>query len=217
MKRLIHLLFLLALAAIVLGVILPVAVHRERGGRRGHHDRPSRHEVLFHRDAPHHRRAAFVAPEPEPEIREVAGRVSATEDRARDDARRELEARVAEWLEPQVPASWSPPADLVGRMIRETRVTPEEKDYGTVYTAALDADFGEARRAALVDAYRRDVARDRSLKLGALLGFLLICLAATTGYIRADEATKGYYTNRLRLASAAAVGAAGVILYRWLA
>ena len=42
-------------------------------------------------------------------------------------------------------------------------------------------------------------------------------LGAVSGYIRADEATKGYYTRRLRMLAAAGVGAAGVILYRMVA
>jgi hypothetical protein len=53
--------------------------------------------------------------------------------------------------------------------------------------------------------------------LGATLVFILICLAAVSGYIRADEATKGYYTNRLRMLAAAGVGASGVIIYHMVA
>ena len=41
-----------------------------------------------------------------------------------------------------------------------------------------------------------------------------MCLAACSGYIRADEATKGYYTNRLRMLVAAAVGAGSVLIYQ---
>jgi hypothetical protein len=37
-----------------------------------------------------------------------------------------------------------------------------------------------------------------------------------SGYIRADEATRGYYTNRLRLAAVAGLGVAGVAAYRFL-
>ncbi|MDG3003523.1 hypothetical protein [Paludisphaera mucosa] len=150
-------------------------------------------------------------------MREVAGQVSATEERAKADARRALEREVATWLDPQVPTTWSSPAHLIDEMVEETRITPQVKPYGTVYTAVFDADFGAGRRERLVDAYRRDVVESRTLKLGALLGFLLICLGATSGYIRADEATKGYYTARLRLAAAAAVGASGVLLYQFLA
>ena len=73
-------------------------------------------------------------------------------------------------------------------------------------------------RAAVRDreAYRHQEVVKRLLVLGAVLAFVLVCLAAVSGYIRADEATKGYYTTRLRLAAAAGVGAAGVIVDRWL-
>ena len=53
--------------------------------------------------------------------------------------------------------------------------------------------------------------------LGGTLAFVLICLGAVSGYIRADEATKGYYTNRLRMLAAAGVGAAGVFIYQMVA
>jgi transposase len=49
------------------------------------------------------------------------------------------------------------------------------------------------------------------------MGFVLTCLAAFAGYIRADEATRGYYTNWLRALAAAGVGASGVLIYQLLA
>ena len=69
----------------------------------------------------------------------------------------------------------------------------------------------------LVNAYYHELVQHRLVTLGGSLGFVLICLAAISGYIRADEATKGYYTNRLRMLAAAGVGAAGVIVYRMVA
>lgn len=147
----------------------------------------------------------------------VVGRVSATEERARADARRELEAEVRSWLDPQVPLSWRPPGHLVDETVRETRITPEEKDYGTVYTASLSADLSPVRRERFLEAYREEVVASRLMKLGGGFAFILACLGAASGYIRADEATKGYYTNTLRVAAAAGVGASGFILYRMLA
>ena len=64
--------------------------------------------------------------------------------------------------------------------------------------------------------YNRELVQQRLSRSGGSLGFVLICLAAISGYIRADEATKGYYTNRLRMLAAAGVGAAGVIIYQML-
>jgi len=154
---------------------------------------------------------------PDGTSRLVVGRVSATEERARADARRELEAKVRSWLDPQVPLSWRPPGHLVEEMVRETRITPEEKDYGTVYTASLSVDLSPARRERFLEAYREEVVASRLVKLGGGFAFILACLGAASGYIRADEATKGYYTNTLRVAAAAGVGASGFILYRILA
>jgi hypothetical protein len=102
-------------------------------------------------------------------------------------------------------------------MVRATRLQPVIKDYGTLFIAELDVDTSPARRAAIVKAYHREIVRHRLLALGGSLAFVLTCLAAFTGYIRADEATKGYYTNRLRTLAAAAIGAAGVVIYQMVA
>lgn len=149
--------------------------------------------------------------------RPVVGNICATEDRARDDARNALRVEVAEWLSPDVPASWTPPAGLLEAMIVGTKIDPLVKPYGTLYTAELTADFSPRHRAQLVEAYDRELVEHRLTTLGGVLAFVLICLAALSGYIRADEATKGYYTNRLRMLAAAGVGAAGVIVYRMVA
>jgi hypothetical protein len=149
--------------------------------------------------------------------RAVLGDICANEDDARADARNVLRAQVVEWLKPDVPASWSPPAGMLEAMILGTKIDPIVKDYGTLYKAELTADFSPRRRAELVEVYDHDLVRHRLLTLGGILAFVLACLAALSGYIRADEATKGYYTNRLRMLAAAGVGAAGAIVYKMVA
>ena len=106
---------------------------------------------------------------------------------------------------------------LLQSLIVDTHYTPEEKPYGTLYWAELTVNFSPDRRARLVEAYTRELIQHRLVSLGGALAFVLIGLGAVSGYIRADEATKGYYTNRLRMLAAAGVGAAGVILYRMVA
>ena len=148
----------------------------------------------------------------------ITGQVSATEDRASEEARKELERKVTEWLEASsVPRSWKPPARQVDGMILETKVRPIVTDYGTVYEAELRVDASPERKASLVAAYHRQLVHSRLVLLGGALAFFLTCLAAISGYIRADEATKGYYTNRLRLLAAAGVGASGVLIYQMVA
>jgi hypothetical protein len=150
--------------------------------------------------------------------RVIQGLISATENRAREEARKELDRNVTEWLEAlNVPRSWQPPASQIDAMILETKVKPVVKDYGTLYEAELRVDVSPDRRASLVAAYHRQLVQGRLVVLGGTLAFLLTCLAAITGYIRADEATKGYYTNRLRLLAATGVGAAGVVIYQMVA
>jgi hypothetical protein len=150
------------------------------------------------------------------EVRFISGRLSATVERARDDARLQLEHEVTEWLTPEVPTQWKPPAHLVTRMIRKTDVHPIVRTWGTVYEATLETDFSSNARGAIVAAHEREVVARRLVTLGGSLGFVLVCLAALAGYIRADEATKGYYTHWLRAVAAAGVGASGVVIYQLL-
>ncbi len=167
---------------------------------------------------PPHRPAAAsnVVGPPATHTLPVVGRLSATDDRARDDARRQLEVRVADWLAPDVPASWKTPKPMLDSLVKRVEVKPVEKELGTLYEATMLADFSPSRRAAIVDTYHRELVARRLTVLGGVLAFILACLAVLAGYIRADEATKGYYTNRLRLVSAAGVGAAGVVIYELL-
>jgi hypothetical protein len=179
--------------------------------------------------APRTRRAAPAAPAvpapkvatpvapPQTETRIIQGQISATEERAKADARNALRYEIADWLDSEISGPWTPPSRLVDAMILETRINPVVKDYGTLYVAELKAEFSPRRRQAFVQVHHREQVRQRLVALGGILGFALICLAAISGYIRTDEATKGYYTNRLRMLTAAGVGAAGVIIYQMLA
>jgi hypothetical protein len=157
------------------------------------------------------------------------GRRSYSEDRAWSDARKQLEEAVGAWLAPDVPTDWEAPASLVDALIAERHletVPVDRAELGidpslpvpeNLYLAAYRASFDPPRRAAFVSAYEREVGHQRLTIAAGAIGFVLACLAILAGYIRADEATKGYYTNRLRLAAGAAAGVAGYAAYRWLA
>lgn len=230
MKHLMFLILVLGLLAFV-GHVTVVERHerwRDAPPRHGHWVHPEAKTKKAHKPpkakrAPEPPRPPAPPEPPRPEdaaapweelkIRTITGRVSATEERARADARRQLEDEVSKWLEPEIPASWRPEPRRIDAMIVGVTITPTEKPYGTVYTAEIDADFSDSRRAVLLDDYGRLVVRDRMFKLGGLFVFVLICLAAVSAYIRADEATKGYHTTRLRLLATAAVVAAGYLIY----
>ncbi len=149
-----------------------------------------------------------------PEIPTLDGQISATPERAEADARVKLGETITAWLEPEVPRSWSLPAGELDKIVLGLSHEPVQKDYGTLYITHLKLDTTPAHRARLVAMYNHELVSRRLVNLGSTLAFILICLAAVSGYIRADEATKGYYTNRLRLLAAAGVGAGGVLIYQ---
>ena len=101
-------------------------------------------------------------------------------------------------------------------MVLDQFVAAHEEKYGTVYLCGLRADFSAERQRAFYGTYESQLVGRRLGLLGGALAFLLACLAGVAGYIRADEATRGYYTNRLRLLAAAGVGASGVAIYKML-
>jgi hypothetical protein len=158
-------------------------------------------------------------------LQAIKGGLAITPERAEGDARKQFEQAVADWLARDgVPRDWTVPAPLLDRLVRARHTAPvlrddlgpELDDYKVWYETAYQAEFSPALKAEILAAYERDVVRGRLGLLAGVVAFVLACLAALAGYIRADEATKGYYTNRLRLVAAAGVGAAGVAIYRLL-
>jgi len=159
--------------------------------------------------------------------RVLISQLAGTEAKARADLRHKIDREVAQWLSGDVAPGWKPPAEAVDKLIRATYTQPLIEDVGaifkdlddmvTIYRAGAKVDFSPMARAQVVNIHDRQAVRDRMIKGGGVLAFVLVVLASLSGYIRADEATKGYYTNRLRLLTAAGVGAAGVVIYQMLA
>ncbi len=168
----------------------------------------------------------------EPGIEVIVGRVSASEDRARQDLRQTVEQAVTRWIAADVATSWKVPASVLRTMVLDsytqevTRnlITPEVEaskpeipgvdGLYTLYRAGQKLDFSPSRKAEIIAMYRHDLATQRMQRLGGGLALTLVTLAVLSGYIKTDEATKGYYTNRLRFVAAAGLGAAGVVAYR---
>lgn len=152
------------------------------------------------------------------DVSTITGRLSATELRAVEDAAQQLRQKLAEQLGSNVPTGWKIPDHLIAEMLRPGSITLRAvpRDYGTMYEATIKIDHWSRKQVRVVHAYRQEEVRKRLLILGGVLAFVLVCLAVLSGYIKVDEATKGYYTSKLRIAAAAGVGAAGVLLYEWL-
>jgi hypothetical protein len=175
----------------------------------------------------HHRGASeAVAADPDTTFPEDGGLVRtevrslpmATEERATLDVRHRAEILLAKRLESYgVPAGWMPPPEAIDSVVTPGAVESSVRDYGTVYIRSAQVDDRTPQLRRLAHQYERQVASRRLLTLGGGLAFALFCLATLSGYIHADEATRGYYTRRLRAFALAAVGASGVVLYRWLA
>lgn len=153
-----------------------------------------------------------------PMPREIHSDLCATDERAEKDAMKKLTGEVRNWLaESGVKQSWAPPEKLVNRMvIGQATYEPVKVEDLDVVRATITADFSEARKREFLEIYRREAGARRLVLFGGGLAVVLIGLASLSTYIRADEATKGYYTKRLQILAAAGVGAAGVVVYRAL-
>ena len=175
-------------------------------------------------------------------VRILLGRLSASEERARLDLRKTVNHEISDWLAADVAMTWTPPQKLVDRMVLGTyvqtvnqsfapkpgeitpevpgssgEIVPELNEVYTLYRAGQKLDFSATRRAGFVEAYQRDVASLRMRKFGSVIAVVLALLAVTSFYVRADEATKGYYTNRLRALATLGLGAAGAVAYHYWA
>jgi hypothetical protein len=142
----------------------------------------------------------------------------ATTDRAVADARHKLDRDVSDWLaRAGIPRTWQPPKRMIDRLIRTTDMKHSDFKYAVMHKQVYQVDFSKSTSDLLVAAREREIGGQRLLMLVGGLAFLLVALGAVSGYIRADEATKGYYTNQLRVATALGLGAAGYVAYRFLA
>jgi hypothetical protein len=155
----------------------------------------------------------------------VSGRVSVDEKEAERDAQSRLTNVVVRWLEPDgVAADWTVPEGLIQGLIRDVHDqkvpsdpnNPSHQDYPEMVIRGYLVDLGPDQKAPFLDVWQREVVNQRLYQLAGLIAFVLVCLASLSGYIKADESTKGYFTNRLRLAAAAGVGAAGTAIYHLL-
>ena len=77
--------------------------------------------------------------------RSVDGQISATEERAKNDAFLVLVHDVREWLDPEVPQSWTPPAQVLREMVRKTEIKTVPREYGPMYMAELTYDSAPSR------------------------------------------------------------------------
>lgn len=152
----------------------------------------------------------------------VTGRVSLDDDEAKKDAFARLKTAVRLWTSDKFRSDWEMPDDLVRGLIRqthiETRPVPPDsavsKELSETKVAGYLVEFSQSSIQPLKLAHQRVVVTNRLWTMGSSLGGVLLLLLTMAGYIRADESTKGYFTNWLRFASfAAGAGGAGGLYY----
>ena len=166
-------------------------------------------------------------------VRVLVGRLSVSEDRARLDLHKMVNHEIADWLAADIPMTWTPPNRLVDEMVQGNHVQTVTRTIGprsgsaatetlanlddlhTFFRAGQKLDFSEGKKSRFIERYHRDVASDRMRKTGAILAVVLASLALFSAYVRTDEATKGYYTNRLRTVGMVGLGTAGAVAYHY--
>ena len=144
----------------------------------------------------------------------------------------QLELAIVSWLAPEVPDDWLPPGDLLDAMVLDRHVEPVAVDSDALGLGRSRPGIGCPTGSTSPLCGRMPLlngGRPSSMRIRPRYDRLVWACSAespvsfspawrsSTVYIRADEATRGYYTIRLRLVAAAAVGAAGVVIYRMLA
>ena len=157
----------------------------------------------------------------------VKGRISINESEADKDAFERLSQSIRLWLQSQldvqVDSRWQPPREMIEALIRERFMDDEvaapesvAADAKKMMITGYLADFSPRARERFLTAYQHEVAVDRLWKMGAAILGALVVLTTVSGYIRADESTKGYFTNWLRGAALLTGGAGGGAVYYFL-
>ncbi len=166
-----------------------------------------------------HRRQAVVvvtnSPPADERLRHwtVEGRGKSAED-AEQDALEKAQGQVTTFLTNQnPPLEWAPSLNYVERLV--TKRTPEEpekylRDIGVTHQVRLDVELTSHQFDQMRDHDRQLRREHRLFWLAKILAVVVAVLAALAGYLRLDEATKGYYTTWLRLAAVGFAAAVGV-------
>jgi hypothetical protein len=151
----------------------------------------------------------------------VQSELWATRDEAANDAMDRAATAAREFVgqvDSRAIAAWDIPAWLVhDHLLREPPYVEEvDWTYGPMYRAHVLLDFSPEKRELLLSHWRESLTSRRLGQVGAGLGFAVLCLATLLGYLRLDDATKGYYTAWLRTGAVAVVGGSAAALYHWV-
>jgi hypothetical protein len=135
---------------------------------------------------------------------------------AYESAIKDAQSKLASWVAAEDPSlHWKPSVLFVQRLIKkaprvDSRVKLEK--VGLVTPVCLQLEVTQNDVQFILKETRELRSAERMLFLGKVLAGLVAFCLAISGYFRLEEATKGYYTNWLRLGALGFVTAIGVTL-----
>ena len=145
---------------------------------------------------------------------EIGGQVTAED--ARQLGYKAARTAVLSFLRQQnPPISWLPPLEFVKQNLVSERSlkTKQEENGQETYVVTLDVKVTDKDLQEMVEKDRQVSMEAREWLVAKVLGGLLALLVAVAGYFRLEEATRGYYTNWLRLGALGLLAATGVTLW----
>jgi hypothetical protein len=145
---------------------------------------------------------------------EIGGQVTAED--ARQLGYKAARTAVLAFLRQQnPPISWQPPLEYVKQNLVSERSlkTKHEESGQETYVVTLDVKVTDKDLQEMVEKDRQVSMEAREWLVAKVLGGLLALLIAVAGYFRLEEATRGYYTNWLRLGALGLLAATGVTLW----
>jgi hypothetical protein len=128
--------------------------------------------------------------------------------------------RACEWLDANAHLGWTPPPEF----LREKGMVqfvgePNEKEFevvkdfvegGKTQVVTMQLEITSDQYREFLKQARQEHMTSRHLLLARVLGGVVCLLIVVGGYLRLEEATKGYYTRLLRLAAITFLILAGV-------
>jgi hypothetical protein len=118
-------------------------------------------------------------------------------------------------------SDWGASSRLVqDRLVREEFVEKVDWSYGPelgpVYRAYMLLELSPENRDLLVREWDQSIRQRRLGQIGGGFGFVVVCLLTVLGFLRLDDATRGYYTPWLMTGAGALVAGTGAALYTLL-
>jgi hypothetical protein len=139
-----------------------------------------------------------------------------TDDRAKERVQEKAWEKVCSYLANQdPPVHWRPDVRWVNDNLvkgRSPAKQVEMDDLGKAYERQVQVEVDEKKYEKMIEQDRQELMRQRQLMLARILAGVVALLVAVVGYLRLDEATKGYYTLWLRLGALTLVGGVGAAL-----